>query len=834
MAVTYGFFDSVGGDRKYNADTMSEFYTGICSQGVFQSVDNGLAVSAGTGLTVNVATGRAIIQGHWVKNDAVLTKTISAASATYARIDAVVIRFSKSNRNISIVVKDGTPAASPSAPAMTRTSDVYELCLAYVNVAANATSVTVTDKRSNTSVCGWAAVAQSIDGTYEAMIDDMKTGFDGVVYPTPGDAVRSQFGNSYSVLAQCGLSVPTESWQTGKYISKWGDVSTTNNIELKIFPAHKNDVIHAYVMGYSTNVALIAYGDNASATSGWNIGVLSSSGSAVWAEWTATQDCYVAVSSYYGTGALNPPLIIVNENSFKPVNDDIHGIENYIGVTSVKKSDQISNTGYINAYNGNIESNSSFKYSNPINVSAGDILVFFAGGYLTNVAMISTCDSAGDNRTVEVASDGNDAHLYYYKVKTNGYVIICTNTETINSGYARLYITNNTANIQLRKDLDTANANIALSQAEILDMSDKWVYNSYISPAGEIGTNGGFKRSTPVFVKAGYIVSLYGNGYLTNVAMISTCDSSGSNISVKVVSTDGNNRTYQYTTTEDTYVMVCSGKTNDDTTLSLHGPKSNEAIYERIGGDATNPLLQNQTLNNRIAIFHKIGVIGDSLANGVCNAANGDLADRTYSWIQVIARWEGITGINFTAGGLTTRTALSGYVNPESFASDANKCIAYIIGLGVNDRYFASIGNPNGVELGTTADIHLEDRSQNPDTYYGNYASIICRIIEVQPKAKIFLITNPAEDSETSGYNGAIRYMATIFDNVYIVDLYTYGLEIYTAMKNTSGPYWYNAHSTALGYMESAKHIMSYIDWIIKNNLVAFKDVQFIGTDYHY
>ena len=191
MAVTYGFFDSVGGDRKYNADTMSEFYTGICSQGVFQSVDNGLAVSAGTGLTVNVATGRAIIQGHWVKNDAVLTKTISAASATYARIDAVVIRFSKSNRNISIVVKDGTPAASPSAPAMTRTSDVYELCLAYVNVAANATSVTVTDKRSNTSVCGWAAVAQSIDGTYEAMIDDIKTGFDGVTYSTPGNAVRS-------------------------------------------------------------------------------------------------------------------------------------------------------------------------------------------------------------------------------------------------------------------------------------------------------------------------------------------------------------------------------------------------------------------------------------------------------------------------------------------------------------------------------------------------------------------------------------------------------------------------------------------------------------------
>ena len=191
MAVTYGFFNSVNGDRKYNADTMSEFYTGICSPGVFQSVDNGLAVSAGTGLNVSVATGRAIVQGHWLKNDAALTLAISAASTTYARIDAVVIRFNSNNRNITIAVKDGTPAASPSAPSMTRAGGVYEMALAYVNVAANATSVTVTDKRSDTSVCGWAAVAQAIDGTYEAMIDDMKTGFDGVVYQSPGDAVRS-------------------------------------------------------------------------------------------------------------------------------------------------------------------------------------------------------------------------------------------------------------------------------------------------------------------------------------------------------------------------------------------------------------------------------------------------------------------------------------------------------------------------------------------------------------------------------------------------------------------------------------------------------------------
>ena len=191
MAVTYGFFNSVNGDRKYDADQMSAYFRGIVTQGVFQSLDGGLAVTAGTGLAVNVATGRAIVQDKWVNNDLAMTLTISDASATYPRYDAVVIKYDGSARTVSIYVKAGTPAASPTYPTMTRSGTTYEMCLAYVSVPANATSVTVTDKRSDTSVCGWATVAQSISGTYEAMIDDMKTGFDGVVYNSPGDAVRS-------------------------------------------------------------------------------------------------------------------------------------------------------------------------------------------------------------------------------------------------------------------------------------------------------------------------------------------------------------------------------------------------------------------------------------------------------------------------------------------------------------------------------------------------------------------------------------------------------------------------------------------------------------------
>ena len=206
MAVTYGFFNSINGDRKYNADQMSDYFRGIVNEGVFQHLNGGLAVVAGTGMEVTVATGRAIVQNKWVQNDAAFPLTIEAASDTYGRKDAVVIRLSYTNRNISIVVKTGTPAASPTAPSMTRNSTTYEMALAYVNVSAGATSVTVTDKRSDTTVCGWATVAQQTSGEVDAMLNDMKTGFDGVVYQTPGDAVRGCDEKIIGMIEETGLT----------------------------------------------------------------------------------------------------------------------------------------------------------------------------------------------------------------------------------------------------------------------------------------------------------------------------------------------------------------------------------------------------------------------------------------------------------------------------------------------------------------------------------------------------------------------------------------------------------------------------------------------------
>lgn len=156
--VTSGFFNSENGDRVYDADQMSMYFEGLVSSGVFEKVGDRLQVTAGTGMSVNVGTGRAIIKSKWVKNDAALNLPITAADVQKNRIDAIAIRFDATARTVSIVVKEGTATTGTATPP-TRAmgADVYELFLAYVNVPKTTTAITqdlITDLRWSAN-CGW-------------------------------------------------------------------------------------------------------------------------------------------------------------------------------------------------------------------------------------------------------------------------------------------------------------------------------------------------------------------------------------------------------------------------------------------------------------------------------------------------------------------------------------------------------------------------------------------------------------------------------------------------------------------------------------------------------
>lgn len=169
MAITYGFFNSLNGDRTYNADTISNMFKGLISDGVYESVDNAFIVKPSSGLTLSVGSGRAIVNDKWAENDADITITLNNPHVTLNRYTAIVLRKSVANRAVTLEMIDGTEASTPTKPAILRNESYYDLCLAYVYVPAGATTITyanIEDTRSNTNLCGFVhGLVEQVDTT---------------------------------------------------------------------------------------------------------------------------------------------------------------------------------------------------------------------------------------------------------------------------------------------------------------------------------------------------------------------------------------------------------------------------------------------------------------------------------------------------------------------------------------------------------------------------------------------------------------------------------------------------------------------------------------------
>ena len=75
-----------------------------------------------------------------------------------SRIDRLVLRYDAAARKTRLQVLEGTPdSASPTAPEITRTALVYDLCLAEIRRPVGSTVVTaadITDTRADEDVCG--------------------------------------------------------------------------------------------------------------------------------------------------------------------------------------------------------------------------------------------------------------------------------------------------------------------------------------------------------------------------------------------------------------------------------------------------------------------------------------------------------------------------------------------------------------------------------------------------------------------------------------------------------------------------------------------------------
>lgn len=134
MSVSSGFFNSLNGDRKYDAAQMSAIFDGLIIDGVFASIGTAFAVKAAGGLTVNVGIGKAWFDHTWTVNDSILPMTAPEAEVLLDRIDAVVLEVNgtESVRETTIKFVKGNPSSAPSRPTLTNEGNVHQYPLCYI------------------------------------------------------------------------------------------------------------------------------------------------------------------------------------------------------------------------------------------------------------------------------------------------------------------------------------------------------------------------------------------------------------------------------------------------------------------------------------------------------------------------------------------------------------------------------------------------------------------------------------------------------------------------------------------------------------------------------
>ena len=215
-----------------------------------------------------------------------------------------------------------------------------------------------------------------------------------------------------------------------------------------------------------------------------------------------------------------------------------------------------------------------------------------------------------------------------------------------------------------------------------------------------------------------------------------------------------------------------------------------------------------------LTMCKRIGIIGDSFASGVIypsDYVSGSEANYTHydqSWGQCLARLCGNTVVNYSAGGMTTRSWLTNQTYGKGKFDADTACDLYILCLGINDS-----NTSMGDYLGTVADIE-----SGADTFYGNYGKIIKAIKAKSATARIVMSTycripTTGTSANYNAFNEAIQNIAEAFsipcivltdDDFFNSRFYLNGMQ--------------NSHPTAPQYSGYAKAVNRLIAKNMVNN----------------
>jgi hypothetical protein len=224
--IIAGSYDREYGSQDYQRRWADNIRDGIAvAESVVITTQNEVSKVADT-MDTSVAVGAGWIQGLYYYIDTTpIAVTHEAADPTNDRIDRIVIEANTNELVRSFIIKSitGTPAASPVAPALTREDiltgeGAYQISLAQILIPANVSTLntaTVTDERSDSTLCGIAKVKLGIDppsgsDASSIVVDDsglvILTGTDQQTVDESADAELALNRASIEILADTGTA----------------------------------------------------------------------------------------------------------------------------------------------------------------------------------------------------------------------------------------------------------------------------------------------------------------------------------------------------------------------------------------------------------------------------------------------------------------------------------------------------------------------------------------------------------------------------------------------------------------------------------------------------
>lgn len=196
MGIRYGFFNSLNGDRVYNAEDFTDIFEGIVTDGVFYDVGDSFYVdfnysksSSTNSLVFDVMTGKCMFGGKYFEITSTERVVIEKHTNMLQLLSYICIVYDLENRQCYLDVLRGHPARPAIPPSIPSDGKKYVI-IAKVLFDGQVESVADMDKISieqtvGTDICPWAQVAFSPDRALLA-------------YETDVEAAEPDFGNVIS------------------------------------------------------------------------------------------------------------------------------------------------------------------------------------------------------------------------------------------------------------------------------------------------------------------------------------------------------------------------------------------------------------------------------------------------------------------------------------------------------------------------------------------------------------------------------------------------------------------------------------------------------------